>query len=331
MRRLALSLILAAVILPGAAFAQAPKPLYRDPVFDGAADASIVRDRAGKQWKMFYTARRASLSLPDPKDVAWVHETAIGVATSKDGLSWRYEGTAKIPAACTGATLWAPEVFVEGGLYHMWLSVVPGTFHRWGVPEATAKIVHLTSKDMKAWTCADTLDLGSDRVIDAGVIKKPGGGYRLWFKDERANSRIFAADSADLKTWTRQPAPIGDFAAEGPKAFLFQGSWWMIVDGWRGLIVLKSDDAQTWTRQTRLLLDRPGSRLTDLDLGHHADVVVNNGRAYLYYFVQQGREAQAASDPTWAQRSVIQVSELYVSSDGTLRTDRDAIVRTPLK
>lgn len=331
MRRLALSLILAAVILPGAAFAQAPKPLYRDPVFDGAADASIVRDRAGKQWKMFYTARRASLSLPDPKDVAWVHETAIGVATSKDGLSWRYEGTAKIPTACTGATLWAPEVFVEGGLYHMWLSVVPGTFHRWGVPEATAKIVHLTSKDMKAWTCADTLDLGSDRVIDAGVIKKPGGGYRLWFKDERANSRIFAADSADLKTWTRQPAPIGDFAAEGPKAFFFQGSWWMIVDGWRGLIVLKSDDAQTWTRQTRLLLDRPGSRLTDLDLGHHADVVVNNGRAYLYYFVQQGREAQAASDPTWGQRSVIQVSELYVSSDGTLRTDRDAIVRTPLK
>lgn len=330
MRRLVLSLLVAAAVLPGAAFAQAPKPLYRDPVFDGAADVSIVRDKAGKQWKMFYTNRRATLRLPDPKDVAWLHETAIGVATSKDGLAWRYEGTANIPAACTGATLWAPEIFADGGLYHMWLTVVPGTFHRWNVPEATAKIVHLTSKDLKAWACADTLDLGSPRVIDAGVIRKPGGGYRLWFKDEKAGSRIFAADSTDLKTWTRQPAPIGDFAAEGPKAFQFQGAWWMVVDTWKGLAILKSDDAQTWTRQSRMLLNNAGSRLTDMDLGHHADVVVNDGKAYLYYFVQQAHEPQVKDDPYWFQRSAVQVAELKLVN-GELWLDRDSVVRTPLK
>ena len=59
----------------------ASKPLYRDPVFDGAADVTIVYDRAAKLWKMFYTNRRATVNLPDPQDVAWVHGTAIGIAT----------------------------------------------------------------------------------------------------------------------------------------------------------------------------------------------------------------------------------------------------------
>jgi hypothetical protein len=57
---------------------------------------------------------------------------------------------------------------------------------------ATARIVHLTSKDLKAWTCGDTLDLGSDRVIDASVAKI-GDRYRLWYKDERKGSRIVAS------------------------------------------------------------------------------------------------------------------------------------------
>ena len=56
MRRLVLSLLAAATVLPGAALAQAPKPLYRDPVFDGAADVSIVRDKAGKTGLIYFGA-----------------------------------------------------------------------------------------------------------------------------------------------------------------------------------------------------------------------------------------------------------------------------------
>ena len=66
-----------------AAPAVAPKPLYRDPVYDGAADPTLIWDRAGHRWVMFYTNRRASAeNLPG---VSWVHGTRIGMAASTDG------------------------------------------------------------------------------------------------------------------------------------------------------------------------------------------------------------------------------------------------------
>ena len=65
----------------------APKPLLRDPVHDGAADASTVYDRKSGEWVMFYTNRRADLRQEDAKDVRWVHGTAIGTARSRMALS----------------------------------------------------------------------------------------------------------------------------------------------------------------------------------------------------------------------------------------------------
>ena len=64
----------------------APKPLYRDPVHDGAADPALIWNHGEKKWMMFYTNRRADLPNPDPKDVAWVHGTQIGIAESSDCL-----------------------------------------------------------------------------------------------------------------------------------------------------------------------------------------------------------------------------------------------------
>ncbi|WKL58369.1 glycoside hydrolase family 43 [Asticcacaulis sp. ZE23SCel15] len=304
---------------------EAPKPLYRDPVFDGAADASIVYDASTKQWKMFYTNRRASLKFPDPKDVRWVHGTPIGVATSTDGLTWRYGGQAAIPQSCTGETLWAPEVFKDGDTWHMWLTVVPGVFTNWNHPR---QIVHLTSSDLKTWDCGETLDLG-DKVIDASVIKI-GDGYRLWFKDERKGSRLFAADSKDLKTWVRHDTPVVDIASEGPKVFRFKGRYWMVADAWKGLIALSSDDATHWTLQPDRLLEQPGTQPTDTNKGQHPDIVVNtddkgNERAFIYYFVHQHNEPQAKTDPYWNQRTVIQVAELKYA-DGKLSVDRNATV-----
>ncbi len=320
MRATALALCLS--LVAGAARAEtAPKPLYRDPVHDGAADASIMYDKADKVWRMFYTNRRADLKLADPKDVAWVHGTALGVATSRDGQNWTYSGTAKIPAECTGETLWAPELQKFGDTYHMWLTVVPGIFSDWN---GSRKIVHLTSKDLDTWTCGDTLDLGSDRVIDASVVKLKRG-YRLWFKDERKGSRLFAADSKDLIHWTRQTTPVVDMAAEGPKVFRFRGKYWMIADAWKGLIVLSSKDLQTWTLQDQRLLEAPGTQPTDDAKGQHPDVVVNNGRAFIYYFVHQSNAPQAKEDPYFHQRTVLQVAELKYA-DGKLSVDRNAQV-----
>jgi hypothetical protein len=304
----------------------APKPLYRDPVFDGAADVSIVFVRAAHLWKMFYSNRRATMTLPDPDDVEWVHGTAIGIAVSSDGVHWHYQGTAAFPKACTDVTLWAPDVLYENGTYHMWLTVVPGIFHRWGAPGSQARIAHLTSTDLSTWNCAGDVTLGTGSVIDPSVMKL-GQGYRMWYKDEHAQSRILAADSPDLRTWTKVgDKPVNPTHGEGPVAFRFKGHYWLIADVWKGLIVLRSENALDWTEQPGYILGTPGRTATDRAMGQHPDVVVDGERAFIYYFVHQKNEAEAAADPRWNQRTVIQVAEL-VYKDGRLIVDRDAPLR----
>ena len=329
----ALALIFSAFSLapsPGDAGTPAPKPLYRDPVHDGAADVSLVYDRGQRRWVMFYTNRRATLRLPDPEDVAWVHGTHIGMATSPDGLRWTYAGVADIPSDCTGSTLWAPELHYERGTYHMWLTVVPTIDHRWR-GDNEASIIHLTSPDLRRWSCSDKVASGSKRVIDASVMRLGKGRYRLWFKDERAGSRIFALDSPDLIHWKKVlPDPVTNTSAEGPKVFRFKGWYWLIADAWKGLVVLRSKDAAAWREQPRRILEAPGVNRTDTAKGQHPDVVVNDGHAFIYYFVHQEGEPEARRDPYWHQRTVIQVARLKYAN-GWLGVDRNESVRTPLK
>ncbi len=324
-------LFLAATAVAAPAIAGvAPRPVYRDPVYDGAADVSIVYDREARLWKMFYTNRRATMRLPDHDDVAWVHATKIGIATSKDGVSWKYQGTAQLPAQCTDVTSWAPEIYYERGTYHMWLTVIPGVFHRWGTTGAGGRIVHLTSPDLGKWSCGDDVTIDANRKIDASVLKV-GRNYRIWYKDEKQGSRILAAESPDLKTWTKlTDKPVTETRGEGPKVFRFKGYYWMVADAWKGLMVLRSKDATNWIQQTGFLLDQPGVSPTDTSAGQHPDVVVNGGRAFLYYFVHQINEPEAKSDPYWNQRTVIQVAEL-IYKDAGLTVDRNAPVSFRLK
>lgn len=316
-------MIWAALLLQAGAIA--PVPLFRDPMHDGAADASTVHDPGTGEWVMFYTNRRADLPLKDEKDVSWVHGTRIGVARSKDGAHWRYAGTAAIPATCTGATLWAPEVQRFGGRWHMWLTVVPGVFRDWNAPRF---IVHLTSRDLRRWECGERLDLGSDRVIDASVARLPGGGYRLWFNDERAGKAIRYADGGDLVHWQVKGTAVAT-PGEGPKAFRWRGRWWLISDAWRGLLVMRSDDATTWTRQPGHLLGEPGTRPTDRAKAQHPDVIVSGDHAYLIYFIHQSGEPEAAADPRHGRRSVLQIAELQ-ENGGIVTVDRAAPVRVAL-
>ena len=319
--------MIAALLLLAATSAPiAPKPLYRDPVHDGAADASTVYDRASGEWVMFYTNRRADLPMADAKDVRWIHGTAIDTARSKDGAHWRYSGTAAIPRSCTGETLWAPEVQFLDGKWHMWLTVVPGVFRDWNAPRF---IVHLTSPDLATWKCGERLDLGSDRVIDASVITLPDGGYRLFFNDERENKAIRTADSKDLAHWTVGKR-LTDTPGEGPKAFRWKGRWWLISDAWKGLLVMRSDDAATWTRQEGHILGVPGIHPTDRAKGQHPDIILAGERAYILYFVHQDGEDEARANPDWKRRSVLQIAEL-VERDGIISVDRNSPVSVTLK
>ena len=126
----------------------AAKPLFRDPVYDGAADPTVIWNHKEKKWFMFYTNRRANVNGLD--GVSWVHGTRIGIAESTDGgCTWKYRDTCDIQYRFTDYTHWAPEVIEHKGLYHMFLTYVPGIFTNWSHPRW---IIHLTSKNLVNWS-----------------------------------------------------------------------------------------------------------------------------------------------------------------------------------
>lgn len=282
----------------------APAPLFTDPVFDGPTDPTVVHDPATGLWHLFYTQRRAN--QPDA-GVAWVHGTDIGHATSPDGREWTYAGTC---LGGSGDTWWAPEILRHDGRWHMYVTHLEGVREDWSGP---AEIRHYTSDDLDAWTYRSTLGVDSERAIDATVHPLPDGGWRMWFKDERRESRIYAADSEDLFAWTPAGPAVTDQAQEGPAVFALGGVYWMVTDGWAGLLVHRSTDLEHWHRQPVPLLAGPGRRAFDEALGHHAMALTQGpDEAFLYYFTHPGG----------GRRSTVQVARLYVR-EGWLHCDRD--------
>jgi hypothetical protein len=300
----------------------APKPLFRDPVYDGAADPTSIWNRAEKKWFMFYTNRRANLTN-GVDGVSWVHGTKIGIAQSSDGgATWTYRGTADIPYGGEGMTHWAPEVIEHDGRYHMFLTFVPGIFSNWQHPR---DIIHLTSTNLLQWNYQSTLKLASDRVIDPCVIRLGDGTWRMWYNNERDKKSIYFADSKDLDTWEDRGKASGtsERGGEGPKVFRWQDHYWMAVDIWDGLRFYRSDDALNWQRQPEDLLKNPGKGTDDGVKGGHPDVVVSGDRAFLFYFTHPGRTGPDARKDGYEQRrSSIQVVELF-PKDGWLSCDRD--------
>jgi beta-xylosidase len=301
----------------------AAKPLFRDPVYDGAADPVVVWNRAEKRWFMLYTNRRANAPASEAPGVTWVHGTRIGIAQSSDaGATWSYRGTADIRYAETEPTHWAPEVVYHEGTYHMYLTFVPGVFTDWNHPR---DILHLTSTDLLTWKYQSTLKLSSDRVIDACVLRLPDGSWRLWYNNERDRKSIYYADSPDLFRWQDRGkvAGVGERPGEGPKVFRWKGHYWMVVDIWKGLGVYRSEDALDWTAKPSNLVEMPGTGADDQVKGGHPDVVVSGDRAFLFYFTHPGRRgADANRDGYEQRRSSIQVVELQYA-DGWLTCDRD--------
>ena len=262
----------------------ADKPLFRDPVYDGAADPVLCWNRKEKKWFMFYTNRRSN--VPDTVGVSWVHGTPIGIAESSDGgATWEYRTTAKINYRKGKDTYWAPDVIEHNGTYHMYLTYVPGIFTDWN---ASRDILHLTSRNLLEWEYQSTLKLSSDRVIDASVMQLPDRTWRMWYNNEVDNKSIYYADSRDLYLWQDKGKAVGA-RGEGPKVFRWKGYIWMVVDVWNGLSVYRSKDALTWQLQKGNLLEKPGKGIDDQVKGGHPDVVVSGDRAFLFYFTHPGR------------------------------------------
>ena len=280
------------LVRPAAADAQAqarpvagmrtpPAPLFRDPVYDGAADPSFIWNDAERAWWVFYTNRRAN--APDAQDgVRWCHGTDIGIASSPDGRTWAYRGTAKgLEFEAGRNTFWAPCLVEHSRTYHMFVAYVRGVPADWS---GERHIVHYTSRDLVHWTFSSILALSSAQVIDPFVYAKPSGGWRMWYKDEAHGSHIYAADSEDLDRWAVKGAVVTAGAQEGPAVFWWRGAYWMLVDRWQGMAVLRSDELERWTEQPGTILGVPGTRPDDADIGRHGEVVVQGRDAYLFYF-----------------------------------------------
>lgn len=298
---------------------RADKPLFRDPIFDGAADPTIIWNKNEKKWFMFYTNRRANAK--NETGVTWVHGTRIGIAESSDnGATWKYRDTANINYRPTSEySHWAPEVIEHKGLYHMYLTYVPGIFTDWNHPR---DILHLTSTDLLNWNYESKLKLASDRVIDACIFRMPDGNWRMWYNNERDSKSIYYADSPDLFNWQDKGKAIGDRSGEGPNVFKWKNKYWMLVDNWAGMALYYSDDLLKWTKQPERILEKPGSGPEDGAMGGHAQVVVNGDRAFVVYFLHPGRTSTPSVDPVDSRRSLIQIAELEYEN-GNIMCNRD--------
>jgi hypothetical protein len=303
-----------------------PAPLFRDPIYDCPTDPTIIWNRQEEQWYLFYTQRRAT---DTSIGVSWVHGTDIGVATSRDGAKWLYRGTLEGLEVEHGRnTFWAPEILWGLGCYHMYVSYVQGIPEDWDYPR---KILHYTSQNLWDWSYQGQVDLKSGRVIDACVYETAPNQYKMWYKDEEKDSRIYAAVSEDLYNWEVLGEEIGDCAQEGPNVFELGEKKWLVSDFWDGLAVYCSDDFAHWVRKDNILTES-GSRAMDKGLGHHADVLVKDGRAYIFYFCQPfayEKDPKPADFDSLSPRvrnlAVVQAAELVVR-DGKLCCDRDAKV-----
>lgn len=300
-------------------------PLFRDPVYDGAADPVVIWNRKEKEWWLFYTNRRA---WSPNNGFSYIHGTKIGIASSGDhGKTWIYRGTAKGLEFEPGTnTFWAPEIMENDGIYHMYVSYVRGIPTDWNCGR---KIIHYTSTDMFNWKYESVLPLASERAIDACVLRLPDGRFKMWYKDEEHDSYTYTAYSEDLYHWNSGDAEITDCAHEGPNVFVFRGKYWMITDPWEGLGVYVSSDAKTWKRCPNIL-QTPGTRRDDGVSGAHADVLVAGEHAYIFYFThpeKDCRELEGKEDilsQYRRNRSSIQVAELF-EEDGQLICERNQV------
>jgi beta-xylosidase len=213
---------------------------------------------------------------------------------------------------------------------------VPGTFTDWNHPRV---IVHLHSTDLINWSTPQlstpqpsTLQLVNQKVIDASVFKVNDSLYRLWYNNEKDSKSIWYAESKDLYNWTDKGKAINPSRGEGPKVFHWQDKYFMIIDAWKGMEVYSSTDLLNWTKQKERILEAPGKGKDDQSIGGHCDVIVNNGKAYVYYFTHPGRrkDKPAAKGSFDDKRSVIQVAELEYK-DGVVSCDRDKPLRLKLK
>ena len=281
---------------------------YEDPVYDGAADPTLVYNRQTKEWWLFYTQRRASVDY-EP-GTSWVYGSDIGIAKSADGgNTWEYVGVAQGLALGktygSRDTYWAPEVIYNDGIYHMYVSYVEGIHSNWG---GASNIEHYTSKDLINWDHQSSVPgQPSGGIIDPCIFRLEDGTYGMWFKAEGTNT--YVSFSEDLYTWgPSRNINISD-GKEAPNVFFWKGKYRMILDYNQRLTLFSSDDGKTWPMDSQMDIG-----------GQHGDVVNQDGEAILVYFAENYNLPSGKGNKT-----ALYLNKLAEKSDGTIWCDHEAV------
>lgn len=303
-------------------------PLYRDPIYDGCADPTIIYNHLEKEWWMVYTQRRAILPVIG---VSSSHGTSLGIAASVDnGKTWVYRGTLNLSIDRGHNTFWAPEIIYDEKtkIYHMYVTYIRGIPSKWG---KTCKdgIAHFTSENLWDWGFEAFVSNVGESIIDACIHKMPDGKYRMWYRDTSKDCATWAMDSEDLYTWETPFEVINDEKAEGPNVFFYKGYYWLVTDplGVRhGLAVYRSSDLTNWEKKDYILNDI-STRPLDNSPGRHPDIYADSNNAYIFYFTQPYKDYTQKIDFNEIAnidyaRCVIQVARLDVI-DGKLVCDRN--------
>ena len=310
---------------------EAKAPLFRDPIYDGAADPMVIYNREEKTWYMFYTNRRANVAT---QGTNWCYGTRIGVATSADnGRNWVYVGALDLEFERGKNTFWAPHVVYHKGKYHLFVTYIRGVHESWS---GIGKIAHYVSCDLWNWDFCGLIPLNdSDPLLDATIYRKPDGKWGMWYKNSRIGYTVEAV-SDDLYHWTNVPGTaIDDVPHEAPFVFYYKKYYWMLTDQWNGFGVYRSEDTERWKKQG-VILGKGGLRKDDNVRASHPGVVVTGDKAYVFYFTHPGWEKEggwgdetgkldeAGVLPYIYRRSSIQVAELRIDEDGIMTSDRNA-------
>ena len=192
--------------------------------------------------------------------------TAVGYATSTDGLTWTKRGLVMSPGLSWEKSEVSPNsILVENGTFVMYYhgGGYPGPG---GVRLGNGLIGRATSSDGITWTKIATpvLTIGSSGAFDDDQVAEPrvialAGGYRMYFTGRNAASGTTAlgvADSTDGITWTKDSRnPIMATSQWGNfwgGAFFHEGDQWHL---WHGvssgstssLHYMLSPDGIAWT------------------------------------------------------------------------------------
>jgi len=316
--------------LPGTA-EHIPAPIYRDPVYDGAADPEIVWNCHANEWWIFYTGRRARLE----GGMTWAG-TAIGVAASKDWKSWRHVGYCRFDGeggvADSEDTFWAPGIVFDGEKYHMFVVLKKGRPIPWNGEPSIVHYEAPANNLLNGWKKVGVVQTpASGRCIDAGLCQV-NGEWRMWIKHQ---GKIRLMASCDLQSWTDRGLVSGDVnkerGIEGPYVFFWRDRHWMITDPHNGIQVYTSNDTEIW-KKMGAILEGPGSRTLDISRGRHPSAITVSNRAFIFYHVEPyrpypplHRDLPPAEKSIKQKICVIHCAEL-IYEDSKLSCDRNPLL-----